>query len=981
MRKNYNLLSRTLSATLLLGAVLLGSCVNDEYDLDKLDTTVNVGGSISLPVGSTEQILIGKMLDVDDIDMLELDGDTYAIKMDDSVDIEIDKLAGTDGVSISKISDQEIVSTDFTNPSIPAFDLDFPSQSITVTPSGISSVDAGVSSAFNESIAINASLSSIPTAAGVSFADQSIPVTLGSSSVGLIFGEGITCPEQVVEIKDFKIGSVATLIFDVTALSDLFEADGFSLTIPDLKLTFPEGFSIDGGSNVLEKSDVAYADGALGFSFEITSYDKSVTVKSDGSVDPIEGDVLVALSDNLLVSGTTSGQSSSSDGLSLNLLSNISAEDMTLVVQNISTTVDDIAELSSAVDVEVSTLIEGVTKVTMDSSSNKIDIAIDAITLPDGLTATGNNIKIVFPYSKFTLSVDSDLTYNAGSGDYELAIPVSVLLDGTGFKKSVEIHEIKFDSDSVVKGEDTNVLKIDPAISMSGTTITMAGELALSQFNSFVSTEQNVTTAVTTNGLLIADAEIITSDYVADLGEITTQITESVSIPDELVRIDSMLFTKQIYVNMDISVELAGTDAELSFENYTIDFPDFIRFAEGTGVDANNVLKLNDTFTQDGDTRIFTKKLEICAIDFTDEKYASLITGSGDDKVLTIDESVTMSGEIKMASSAVSSDELTTKIEAVVDISIDEMTIQSVYGVVNPDIETEQQVIDLSDLSEINDGGELDAVLSNPVIEISILNTLSVPAQINSLDITTTKSGDKIQTISIGETISVAAADENGASTTLVYISAYDAPEAPAEGVQYVKMEGLKSVLMDLPDELLIDFDASVVELDGQNHFVDLYTDYKFELNYEINVPLSFESLTLDYTTTVDDLAGTMADLSQYISNIVLKLTAENTIPLALEISEVTPYDVNGDKLTGLSPIISEGDAIIAANTTSTLELTLDDNGSGELEYLEALDIRIEASASETAGGATLKSTQYLQIKISAQLPDGLTISSNDDEE
>ncbi|MFR9546413.1 MAG: hypothetical protein SNJ29_12675 [Rikenellaceae bacterium] len=642
-------------------------------------------------------------------------------------------------------------------------------------------------------------------------------------------------------------------------------------------------------------------------------------------------------------------------------------------------------EFSDAVEIEISTLIESVTKVTLDSSSNKLNISIGAITLPTGLEATGNDLNIIFPYSKFTLKSDETVTYNQSTGNYELAIPISALLDGTGFKKDVEILEIKFDSDSVVKGEETNILKIDPNISMSGTEIKIAGEITLTQFNSFISDDQSVTTVVTTDGLVVDDAEIITSDYVTDLGETTTNISKTVSIPEELVRVDSMMFTTPVYVNMDVVVDLSGTDAALSFENYTIDFPRFIRFAEGVGVDSNNVLTLNDTFTQDGDQRTFTKKMEILSIDFTDEEYTSLITGSGSDKMLTINESVAMSGEIKMASSQVSSSELTSNIDATVNISIDEMAIQSIYGEVDLAIETEQKSVDLSDLSDILDGGELSVVLTNPVIEISILNSMSVPAQISALDITTMKGDEEIQTISMSDydanaSIIVAAADENGSSATKVYISAYDAPATPEEGVQYIKIEGLKDILMDLPDKLAIDFEAGVMTVENENHFVDLYTDYKFEMDYEINVPLSFESINLDYATTIDNLSGTMDDLGQYVNNVILTLAAENTIPLDLEISEIIPYDANGDQLTGLSPIITSGEAIISANATSTIELTLDDNGSGDLKRLDALDIRVKANATETVGGVTLLSTQYLQIKMSAQLPNGVTISSNDDE-
>lgn len=45
----------------------LASCVNEEYDLNKgIDMTINIDGDISAPLGSTEAIMIGDFLDIDE---------------------------------------------------------------------------------------------------------------------------------------------------------------------------------------------------------------------------------------------------------------------------------------------------------------------------------------------------------------------------------------------------------------------------------------------------------------------------------------------------------------------------------------------------------------------------------------------------------------------------------------------------------------------------------------------------------------------------------------------------------------------------------------------------------------------------------------------------------------------------------------------------------------------------------------------------
>ena len=62
----------TLAAISVMSAV---SCVNEEYDLNKdIDTTININGDISAPLGSTEAIMI--------VDFLAIDEENYALVAD-----------------------------------------------------------------------------------------------------------------------------------------------------------------------------------------------------------------------------------------------------------------------------------------------------------------------------------------------------------------------------------------------------------------------------------------------------------------------------------------------------------------------------------------------------------------------------------------------------------------------------------------------------------------------------------------------------------------------------------------------------------------------------------------------------------------------------------------------------------------------------------------------------------------------------------
>ena len=87
---------KTCTPVCALSLLAFASCsVDDKYDMSKeIDMTVGIGAGVSLPIGSTEKIMITELIDTADTDVLEIDaiGD-YAIRKSgsfDAVDFEID---------------------------------------------------------------------------------------------------------------------------------------------------------------------------------------------------------------------------------------------------------------------------------------------------------------------------------------------------------------------------------------------------------------------------------------------------------------------------------------------------------------------------------------------------------------------------------------------------------------------------------------------------------------------------------------------------------------------------------------------------------------------------------------------------------------------------------------------------------------------------------------------------------------------------
>ena len=102
------LINANAAAALLLSFVTACS-VEDTHDLSKdIDMTVAVGNGISLPLGSTEQIMLTEMIDPESSDVLETDATgNYVIKKGDDIDETSVEIKEVD-VTVKPISHSEM---------------------------------------------------------------------------------------------------------------------------------------------------------------------------------------------------------------------------------------------------------------------------------------------------------------------------------------------------------------------------------------------------------------------------------------------------------------------------------------------------------------------------------------------------------------------------------------------------------------------------------------------------------------------------------------------------------------------------------------------------------------------------------------------------------------------------------------------------------------------------------------------------------
>ncbi|MFR9504430.1 MAG: hypothetical protein SNH73_08315 [Rikenellaceae bacterium] len=308
-----------------------------------------------------------------------------------------------------------------------------------------------------------------------------------------------------------------------------------------------------------------------------------------------------------------------------------------------------------------------------------------------------------------------------------------------------------------------------------------------------------------------------------------------------------------------------------------------------------------------------------------------------------------------------------------VDVEVGSIAIGGV------DVEIPETDLDLSDLAETF-VGDLSVVLSNPIINLEVSSSdLEVPIVITNFEAITMKDSQQIGALSLACTVEIPAV-ESGAETR-VKVCIYDAEttiSSPDPDVQYVTMAGLKSILQGMPDNITLSYTAQTKE-DGA-----IYGDFSsatntINIDYSLDVPLVFDSLSFEHEIVTDGLNEDILEIIDYITALEMELTVESTIPIQLEITDITPMDASGNSLKAeLGSIVVDELGVIAANGTSTIKAALADSDEGDLSRLDGFTIGIKATATNENGDIELRSDQQLAISISAFLPEGVSVDFND---
>lgn len=555
--------------------------------------------------------------------------------------------------------------------------------------------------------------------------------------------------------------------------------------------------------------------------------------------------------------------------------------------------------------------------------------------------------------NKYDLDKDIDMTINVG-GEH-LTIPAGSS-DTAYLSKIIEVEEgdiLQPDAATRVyhltKRDDIDV---DPTTVKEVTISSANTDLKQELVGSGDGGSGSKTTELDVKNNLRAEASDI-DEALIELGALGAKTPTSLTLAFEFLNTGNLTF------------------GSVTAKNLEIQLPDFLMFEKGE-VEEGNKLILNNEELKNAQ-----KVLHVIGYQFGGKAEEGEIPDKN--RTITINGLVTMQGQV-VTSGINGSGSLTMTL----DVTLEEMTANSVTGVIQPEIKAETTNIELNDLPDFLKDEETRMDITNPVILLRAENQLETPVEVDAV-LTPMKGNAQIDGKEVkvgsgyGKTPVVLASGKN-------VIALSRTGECTIEGVtSNVKVEDINDLLETIPDDIEVDLQP-VVRNEGY-YTAELGRAYEMPSSYEVDVPLSFEqNLNIVYNDSVQDLNKDLNDLDKVIlkkANVLL--TVDNAIPLKLQLKpeNVLIKDVYGNELTAVKKTIEEDKQYVTESTdgekpvTSELVLNLTSEDTAFLSKIDRICFKLTAVPG-SATGVPLKDTQWLKVtSIKLSVPGGVNVDLN----
>jgi len=557
--------------------------------------------------------------------------------------------------------------------------------------------------------------------------------------------------------------------------------------------------------------------------------------------------------------------------------------------------------------------------------------------LPENLTFTGDNIRIVFP-PLFTFDPPLPL------------LNTYVIPDGP----IPDFFELELDALNINQKLIAGRLNVSENIQVAGDIILKSGVVNSLDIDDLNSGYMYMTAE--TPALKIASTTVKLKNLSAEIADTTNLNIAMDNIPAEIVSLDSILLDNNATLQLSVNITNMPTLSTPLMANMTLNFPDLLQFTSGS-VNASNQLVINEPFVNGK----LSKTIGIKGL---------LFDGSKLNKTLSINEDVGFVGRVFVNNPSVSSTDLNSEpIEVNVDVKLSGIKFKSVFGKVDPGIPPVTTHVKLSDLPDFMKGEDVVLDITRPVIALETRSNLGIPI-VAGMDLIPTKNNAEIKDGKLNLELNF----PRSSSAAMDKISRFwIAPDSAGMPVNYVFVRSdIQNLFKTIPDE--ISFKVNAQADPNQEHFIDLTADYRMKVKYDVTVPMAFgKDLSIEICDTISDLDETIGEVALSGKKLELFGTIFNSIPLDLKLT-ITPLDSDNKPInvTPASQLVNSGTRDGSASSTA-LSVKLDDP-DGLLKDIRGFELKFRATSNETVAGTAIKPENFVKADLKVRLNGGLKI-------
>lgn len=989
----------------IIFTLCLGSCISktDELDLNKgvrLDMQIGPGG-LYIPLGSLDTLFLDSLIKIDgDNSILDtLDGGLFGFRMKDTIDevkVEIDSVK-------IKIDDPDIdpLTTSFEQPEVK---------------------DVNIYSTDYSRIKIQK----------VDLSDINLPSFSKAKTVGPypITGTGAAIPEMPVEVDPQQMTCEFEYEFpeDVERLDKIwfgttkYSRGGQKLTlnidfkevynaltspqirISDLRITFPDNFTLAKDADLDTYIPSEYVS-IVGSEFRIQMTSEYVTglKKSNNYKLPVTFYVVNAgfssytagsidFDDNVTYSvtmsiGGQSGHSDTSFRVSVDMASSLKMADVDARTKQKAV---DFAKDTITSSCEV-TGLAGITRVdtiVFDADNSLLYLSIGNLDIGGFQLEDYTKLKLTFLENKLTF----DQTYcrnenNVVAGHWQTGSVVLLDADKSiGHTVALKAQKLLVEQDvdpeeaSIEIVSDVEISSDDPGDKVY---VKASNDITLYDLNKL----EDKILRDTVNGDFVIERSVVeTGEKVTNFDD-TTNISIGAPVDKSLVYINRIDFQPAaMHMTLDFDDVPNGVDT-LYFSQFIINLPDYLRvyykynpndfrYDKRVSVRDSNDIVINGALDHNElhNTGFIVEGLVIKSMQFAERLYTQ------NDSIVLDDQNVFINGDVTVKNAKINDSELK-DIVVTPRVSFDSIKVNTVHGLVDPEIErtTEEVALDMGDADFFkNDNNHLS--LSDPKITIDLTNSVTVP-MVLSLKLTSVDSkNEEIGSDSADIYLDPCGLKQDSITTKLIICKKEPRNADNEDGVKYVVMQNLSSIMERIPDKILFDLEPRADQ--KVEHHVDLTRALAMHGTYDVSIPLAFDSLYIEYSDTIKDLGESLGDVADYIDAADLHIVAdvESTIPLGV-VMKAKGYDKNGNYL----PNIEIDSCYIAAGsdtvTVSTMKLGMNVHKVGNKSGLSNLDYIVFTAACQSGSeSSSIRKGQFLWLKkVRLEIPEGIKVDLTDD--